>query len=176
MTITPKAFDGSGFSVDLVDADKFNVFEAAQAGSLPAIAQVSDSVAHFKSEARADTTTAATTVIDLSAKGCTFAAGTIRLVKARAYFKGTGTTTKLSYSEKWALVTGGTTPTINAAGAGRVSLMAIPGGGFTTSEPVLDIIMVANAVCVQMTTGGAEVINALIEVKVEKSVIIPFGV
>lgn len=171
MAIVPKALDVSGFSAALVDQDKLNVAFAAQAGSLPGIAQVSDDVPHFRIESRGAGVEAAQTVLNLTANGVTFPTGTLRTVRVRSYIKG-NTNAKTAYLETVCVVIGdNTTPVINS----NAQPIAI-NGTFTTNPPLQTIAVVSNAVVVQIQIQGADVTNMIHEVKVGKLQFILSGV
>lgn len=174
MAIVSSALDVSGFDAALVDADKFLVDAAANVGSLAGIAQRGDDVPHFKGSARSDANiTALTSVIDLTARGVTFPAGSFRRLFGRAYFKGDAAN-EAAMIEAVCLVSGGTTPVIAGTTTGQAKTVSLIPVGITA--PDLSFVVVGNAVTMQLANGEAEIVNMLWEVKVGKLQIIPAGV
>lgn len=162
MATTTQGLDASGFSAARNDeADAFIVWGAAASGERGPIAQISEKEANIKVRAR---TTAAETgqVLDLTALGVTFPAGTIRTLEADVYVSGNAAD-ETGFLRIFGVISGGTTPVVRAVTVQGPS--AVAAAGFAAT-PAAAFALNGNNVVVNVTSAEAEILNWIVEVKV----------
>lgn len=131
----------------------------------------------FIVSARQDVSGETTTILDLTAKGVTFPAGTCRVIEYEAFVTGDTAATETGYLAAKNMIVGGTTPVLGIVIGAINTNMAGAVGGFTTSDPSLQFAMASNNVTITVTNEGAtETNNWLVKVWVGKLQPVKLGV
>lgn len=114
-----------------------------------------DFIVHARMTENADTLT----LLDLTALGVTFPAGTQRVVEYECHISGATAATESGYLHARNMIVGGTTPVLGIVIGAIDTNMAGAVGGFTGSDPTLAFTMATNNVTLVGTNEGADEIN-----------------
>lgn len=155
------------FNAAVHDLPADELFGKAQAGDLDACAAEADRPL-IVAQAGTDTA-AAITLVDLTAQGVTFPAGFYRTVQADIFTRNSGNS-EIAWKRLCALVVGGATPAVIAAGGAGVPVanqQVINAASAGLDAELVGAINVQTAnVCVQLTTVPASQLNHRCEVRV----------
>jgi hypothetical protein len=126
---------------------------------------------------RCDASAESLTIIDFTALGVTFPAGTQRTLEVELFISGATVATESGYIHKREMIVGGTTPTLGIVIGAIDTNMAGAVGGFTTTDPTLTFTMAtANVTLVLVNEGAAEINNFVLKAYVGKLQPIPLGI
>jgi hypothetical protein len=116
----------------------------------------------FIVEAFQDVSAEATTLIDLTARGVTFPAGTIRIVEFEYFITGDTAATETGYVHQRNAIVGGTTPVLGVVVGAIDTNLAGGAAVFTGADPIVAFTMASNNVTIVGTNEGATESNATI--------------
>lgn len=164
-SVTPAAWDPS---FDL--ASSVELVKRAFDGDLAAARRVDPYGADFVVQVRQeDSAEAGLLAIDLTARGVTFPAGSVRTIDVEAYCTGNTAATETLYTRFRNAIVGGTTPVLGIVIGAIDTNVAGAVGGFTTTDPSVQFALSTNNVTLTVTNeGAAEINNWIIKVRVGK--------
>lgn len=105
--------------------------------------------------ARQDVAGETTTILDLTAKGVTFPAGTCRVIEYEAFVTGDTAATESGYLAAKNMIVGGTTPVLGIVIGAVNTNMAGAVGGFTTADPSIQFAIATANVTITVTNENA---------------------
>jgi hypothetical protein len=110
-----------------------------------------------------------TLTLDLTARGVTFPAGSMRVIDCEMFYQGNTVATESGYIHFREMVVGGTTPTLGIVIGAIDTNMAGAVAAFTTNDPTLALVMSGNSVTVVVTgENAAEPGAVVLKVRVGK--------